>query len=159
MPPVKDDKDRRFFMDDDERAMIGQRARKPQLEEPPEAGDPKKPKPGSLEALLARIPMTWKVLTLIAAIFTAGVMGHAYLINYTKKYATHDDLAKHTVKEAEMREQIRILRESDAARAADIASIKSDTAAVREDIRTLLQYMLSNPPARNVPTFGKGKGP
>lgn len=149
MSPMNDDKPRRA-MSDDERATVGEKYRQKRDTDPP--------KPGSIEAFLARIPTAWKILTCIAAIFIAGVMGHAYLIDYTKKYATHEDLAKHTVKESELREQIRILRESDATRSADIASIKSDTAAVREDIRTLLQYMLGNPPIRaTVP--GKVKAP
>jgi hypothetical protein len=153
MPPMNDDKPR-HVMSDDERATVGEKYRHKRETDPP-----KVPKPGSFEALLARIPTTWKALTLITAIFLAGVAGHAYLINYTKRYATHEDLAKHTVKEAELREQIRILRENDAARTADIASIKSDTAAVREDIRTLLQYMLGNPPSRAAQAPGKVKAP
>jgi len=112
-----------------------------------------------LEALFARIPPTWKALTLIAAIFISGVAGHSYMVDYTEKYATHDDLHKHTLKEVELREQIRVLRESDAARSADVASIKMDTAAVREDIRTLLQYMLNNPPARSAQVPKKGRTP
>jgi hypothetical protein len=99
--------------------------------------------------------MAWKALTLICAIFVAGVGGHAYIINYTKKYVTHEELSAHSQLEADMREQIRVLRESDAARTADIAAIKSDTAAVREDIRTLLQTMLQNPPPRTAPVKGK----
>lgn len=153
MPPMNEEKTRQS-MSDDERATVGEKYRKKSDTTPP-----KTPKPGSIEALLARIPTTWKALVLIAGIFLAGVSGHAYLINYTKKYATHEDLAKHTIKEAELREQIRILRENDAARTADIASIKSDTAAVREDIRTLLQYMLGNPPIRTAPAPGKVKVP
>jgi hypothetical protein len=153
MPPMNDDKPR-HQMSDDERATVGEKYRKRRDTDPEKAS-----KPGPLEAFFTRIPTAWKLLTCIAAIFLAGVMGHAYLINYTKKYATHDDLAKHTAKEVELREQIRILRESDATRSADIASIKSDTAAVREDIRTLLQYMLGNPPVRTPAAPGKVKTP
>ena len=148
MPSISDN-DRRI-MSDDERATVGQKYRKkPDSEPPPD----KKPSP--LEALLSRIPVTWKALTLICAIFIAGVGGHAYIINYTKKYVTHEELSAHSQLEADMREQIRVLRESDAARTADIAAIKSDTAAVREDIRTLLQTMLQNPPPRTAPVKGK----
>lgn len=153
MSPLNDDKPRNV-MSDDERATVGERYRRKR-----DTDYPKTSKLGALEALLARIPVLWKALTLVSAIFFAGVAGHAYLINYTKKYATHEDLAKHAVKEAELREQVRILRESDAIRSADIASIKSDTAAVREDIRTLLQHMLGNPPTRSMSTTGKVKTP
>lgn len=143
MSPV-DEKDR-YVMSDDERATIGRRP-------------PAKIAKGGLVGFLLKIPTAWKVLTVIAAVFAAGVAGHAYIVDYTAKYATREDLRKHVDNEAEIRDQIRILRESDAARSADIASIKTDTAAVREDIRTLLQYMLSNPPARNG-TSRKGKSP
>lgn len=150
--PSMSDNDRRI-MSDDERATVGQKyRRKPDSEPPPNK------KPSALEAFLARIPVTWKALTLISAIFLAGVGGHSYIINYTKKYVTHDELAAHSQLEADMWEQIRILRETDAARSADIAAIKSDTAAVREDIRSLLQYMLQNPPPRASTTTATGKG-
>src|SRR5574343_199768 len=143
------DNDRRI-MSDDERATVGQKYRKK-----PDSDPPPGKKPSPIESLLSRIPSAWKLLTVICAIFVAGVGGHAYIINYTKKYVTHEELSAHSQLEADMREQIRVLRESDAARTADIAAIKSDTAAVREDIRTLLQTMLQNPPPRTAPVKGK----
>ena len=89
----------------------------------------------------SRVPTTWKALTLIAAIFVSGVA----LAGYTKKFATHDDVTQQALRSTELQNQIRVLRDSDVGQTADIASIKNDTTAIREDVRTLLQVMLGRP--------------
>lgn len=95
-----------------------------------------------------RIPTVWKVITIIAAIFSAGAAGHSYLNAYTARYATREDLAAHTVTLDMMKKEIEAMQRSDIARSADILSIKADTAAVREDMRTILQHILATPPVR-----------
>lgn len=147
---MNDDK-KPYVMDDDARATIGRDTRSPVPPNRPRRDSAENKKPTKFDELLARVPTTWKALTLIAAIFVTGVAGHSYVVEYTKRYATKDDLANHIKHDTEMREQVRALREADATRAADISAIKADTAAVREDIRTLLQFMLNNPPARHAP--------
>ncbi len=91
-----------------------------------------------------RIPAVWKVLTLIAGFIGVGAASHAYL----DRYLTKDEMTKHTAAEAEVREQIRQLREADARRAADIAAIKELAADMRDDVKRLLQHMLRYPPPR-----------
>ncbi len=91
-----------------------------------------------------RVPVVWKVLTLIAGFISVGAVSHAYF----DRYVTKDEMGKHLAREVELRDQIRQLREADAKRAADIAAIKELAADTRGDVKRLLQYMLENPPSR-----------
>ena len=91
-----------------------------------------------------RIPMVWKVLTLIAGFIGVGAASHAYF----DRYLTKDEMTKHAAAEAEVREQIRQLREADTKRAADIAAIKELVVDTRDDVKRMLQHMLRYPPPR-----------
>ena len=95
-----------------------------------------------------KIPTVWKVLTVVAAIFVSGATGYAYLRAYTDKYATKEDLKAQSQEISNLKEGIRLLREAAAKREGDLAAAKSDMASMREDVRTLLQHMLANPPPR-----------
>jgi hypothetical protein len=92
----------------------------------------------------SRVPVVWKMLTLIAGFISFGAASHAYF----DRYVTKNEMAKHLTQEAELRDQIRQLREADTARARDIAAIKELAANTRDDVKRLLQYMLENPPPR-----------
>jgi sensor c-di-GMP phosphodiesterase-like protein len=107
--------------------------------------------------LLERVPIVWKALGVVVAIFLAGVTATSYINAKSEAYVLRSSYdseeAAAAADRSSMHEQIRLLQASDAATDASIRAIEADTASMRDDVRHLLDSMLANPP----PRYGGGK--
>jgi adenylosuccinate lyase len=84
----------------------------------------------------------------IAAFVGAGATTQAYFATYVTTAELETRLAGRTAQVERLQDQIRQLREADAAQARDVEAIKELAAETRADVKRLLQHMLENPPER-----------
>lgn len=109
---------------------------------------PPPPSSRTRESYWHRIPAVWKALTVIAAFVGAGATTQAYFATYVTTAELETRLAGRTAQVERLQDQIRQLREADAAQARDVEAIKELAAETRADVKRLLQHMLENPPER-----------
>lgn len=84
----------------------------------------------------------------IASAVALLALGFAFAI-YMNQYATLSDISKRHKDDELIRTEIQSLKERDAEFKSALEAIQKSSTETRDDIKTLLQHVLSNPPKRD----------
>lgn len=87
----------------------------------------------------------WQKIAIAIVFF--GSMGGALAIK-AQEYVTHAELAQDRIAAGKLRDKIDRAIETSAILSERIGSIQTSNQAIREDLKTLLQVVLENPPGR-----------
>ena len=89
----------------------------------------------------------WKTITLMAVLLGAGWSGALYV----KSFDLRDDVAGLKESDRQIRDELRAIGDLAKSNAASVRAVEQTAKEMREDVRTLLQHMLENPPGRKPP--------
>lgn len=93
-------------------------------------------------AIWKKMSVLGKAIAIAIALLGAGASGYRYL----DRYAVKDDLTALRKADDDLREQLRTLSNITASNASSVEATQEAVKSVRDDMRTLLQHVLANPP-------------